>query len=325
MNSAPTTTTLNTGDKMPLVGLGSWKSEPERVGDAVKVAIDNGYRQIDCAAAYGNEAAIGAGLEERIGSTVKREEMFICSKLWNTKHAAKDVRPAFEQSLKDLHLDYLDLYLMHWPYSFADVGPIVPRYDDGTVMYTDVHYMETWAEMEKLVDEGLCKAIGLSNFNSKQISDVMRRGKIAPANLQVECHPYLNQKNLIQFCKERKIAVTAHSCLGSRHRTWHRPGDPDMLSEEKVLKIAEKHGRTPAQVMIRFQTQRGVAAIPKSVTPSRIIENIKVFDFDLDQSDIDILESYPERRMHEPFKRDSEDNIVVRDNHVALYPFNEPF
>uniref|UniRef100_A0ABM0MTP0 Alcohol dehydrogenase [NADP(+)] B-like n=1 Tax=Saccoglossus kowalevskii TaxID=10224 RepID=A0ABM0MTP0_SACKO len=184
--AASTKLTLNTRAQMPMLGLGTWKSQPEDVVDAVCVALENGYRHIDCAPVYGNEKAIGEALSLTIGKTVKREDFFICSKLATTKHAAKDVKPACQQTLQDLGLDYLDLYLIHWPYSFANFGDAaVPRYDDGSVMYADVHFMETWVEMEKLMDEGLCKAIGVSNFNSKQISEIIRKGRIKPSNLQV--------------------------------------------------------------------------------------------------------------------------------------------
>ena len=163
---------LHTGASFPMVGLGTWKSTKGQVENAVKVAIDTGYRHIDCAAIYFNEKEVGSALKAKLGTVCQRKDIFITSKLWNTKHAAADVQPACEKTLKDLGLDYLDLYLMHWPMGFKAGDNHFPRYPDGSMMYSDVHYIETWGAMEKLVEDGLVKHIGLSNFNSEQIDGV---------------------------------------------------------------------------------------------------------------------------------------------------------
>lgn len=163
---------LFTGASFPLVGLGTWKSKKGEVEKAVKTAIDVGYRHIDCAAAYGNEKEVGEALKEKIGAVCERKDIFITSKLWNTKHAAEDVRPACLETLKDLGLDYIDLYLIHWPIGFRAGDDKFPKNSDGSMIYSDTHYNETWSAMEKLVEEGLVKHIGLSNFNSKQIDEV---------------------------------------------------------------------------------------------------------------------------------------------------------
>jgi len=163
---------LFTGASFPLVGLGTWKSKKGEVEKAVKTAIDVGYRHIDCAAAYGNEKEVGEALKEKLGSVCERKDIFITSKLWNTKHAAEDVRPACLGTLKDLGLDYIDLYLIHWPTGFRAGDDQFPKNPDGSMIYSDTHYNETWGAMEKLVEEGLVKHIGLSNFNSKQIDEV---------------------------------------------------------------------------------------------------------------------------------------------------------
>ena len=163
---------LFTGASFPLVGLGTWKSKKGEVEMAVKTAIDAGYRHIDCAAAYGNEKEVGEALKEKLGTVCERKDIFITSKLWNTKHAAEDVRPACLETLKDLGLDYIDLYLIHWPIGFRAGDDKFPKNPDGSMIYSDTHYNETWGAMEKLVEEGLVKHIGLSNFNSKQIDEV---------------------------------------------------------------------------------------------------------------------------------------------------------
>ena len=163
---------LYTGASFPIVGLGTWKSDKGQVENAVKVAIDIGYRHIDCAAIYFNENEVGRALKEKLGTVCERKDIFITSKLWNTKHAAADVRPACVQTLKDLQLEYLDLYLMHWAMGFKAGDDPLPRNPDGSMCYSDIHYTETWAAMEKLVEEGLVKHIGLSNFNSEQIDKV---------------------------------------------------------------------------------------------------------------------------------------------------------
>ena len=163
---------LFSGAPMPLLGLGTWKSKPGEVAAAVRCAIDVGYRHIDCAAAYGNEEEVGGALKEKLGAGCKRDDLFVTSKLWNTFHHPEDVRPACLKTLKDLGLAYIDLYLIHWPTAFERGGELFPKNPDGTMRYDNVPFTDTWKAMEKLVDEGLCKHIGLSNFNSKQIDQV---------------------------------------------------------------------------------------------------------------------------------------------------------
>eukprot|EP00301_Raphidiophrys_heterophryoidea_P000586 c10296_g1_i2.p1 GENE.c10296_g1_i2~~c10296_g1_i2.p1 ORF type:complete len:291 (+),score=62.84 c10296_g1_i2:27-899(+) len=237
---------LSNGVSMPLVGLGTWQSPPGAVKQAVISAIDAGYRHIDCAMCYGNEKEVGEGLSERIGSVIQRHEIFVTSKLWNTMHKPEDVLPACKKTLADLGLEYLDLYLIHWPISFENANPpgefavLFPKHPDGTMRYASVAIEDTWHAMEQLVEQGLVKAIGLSNFNASQVTRIATCAKISPVVNQVECHPLLNQSRLLSHCAQYNISLVAHSPLAN--------GRPQILDNAIVKKIAEAHAKSPAQV-----------------------------------------------------------------------------
>lgn len=287
------TVTFNNGQKIPAIGIGTWKSKPGEVTEAVKTAIEVGYRHIDCAFVYGNEKEVGAAISSKIADgTVKREDLFITSKLWNTFHRPDLVKGALLKSLENLNLTYLDLYLVHWPQAYKEEGDLFPKEADDKIAFSDVDYVDTWKALEPLVGEGLVRSIGISNFNSKQVARLLEHASIVPVTNQIECHPYLNQRRLKDFCEARKITITAYSPLGSPDRPWAKPDDPSLLDDPKLKAIADRLGKTVAQVLIRYQIDRNNIVIPKSVTASRIASNFDVFDFKLSQEDMSLIDSF---------------------------------
>ena len=271
--------TLNTDYKMPVIGLGTWKSAEEKIYQAVRWAIKAGYQHVDCAAVYGNEETVGQALHDAVAEgDIERKNLFVTSKLWNTAHKPADVRPALEQSLKDLQTDYLDLYLIHWPIAEDPLS--------GEAL--DIPQEETWAEMEKAQKDGLVRSIGVSNFTQTKLKDLMDKAEIMPAVNQVEIHPYLAQNDLVEFCRENQIVVTAYAPLGSGDRpdTMKEAGEPSLLADQVVADIAKKNSATPAQVLIAWGLTRGLVEIPKSVQFDRIEENLGALNVTLDDDDM---------------------------------------
>lgn len=284
--------TLPSGNKIPILGLGTWKSKPGEVTAAVTAAIECGYRHVDCARAYENEEEVGAGIKAKVDDgTIKREDLFVTSKLWNTHHHPEDVEGACKQSLGFLGLDYLDLFLMHWPMAYKRGDRLFPKNDDGSWDFSDTHFVDTWKAMEKLVEKGLCKDIGVSNFNQNQLQEILDVCKIKPANNQIELHPLLTQDDLVKFCTDNGVTVTSYSPLGSPDRPWVKDDDPRLMEDPTVVEIAKKKGKSPAQILIKFALDRGTICIPKSVTASRIQANFETLNFELNAQEMQQLKA----------------------------------
>jgi D-xylose reductase len=287
------TLTLANGAPMPLVGLGLWKVNKREAPALVQQAVQAGYRHLDCACDYGNEVEVGAGIQAALRDGVcDRKSLWVTSKLWNTYHARNHVRPAAERTLRDLGLDYLDLYLIHFPIA-QEFVPFETRYPpewlydpdaaEPRMRFTRVPLAETWAAMEDLVTAGLVRNIGVCNYNTALLRDLLAYARIPPAVLQVELHPYLTQEKLQHFCRDNRIAVTGFSPLGAlSYLSLGMAGHDESVFEQPVVRAtANRHGKTPAQVVLRWGVQRGTAVVPKTTRPERLAENLAIFDFEL--------------------------------------------
>lgn len=249
--------TLNNGVKIPQVGLGVFRASTEEAENAVKWALEAGYRHIDTAKAYGNEAGVGKAVLE---SGLRREEIFITTKLWNEDVRAGRTKEAVAKSLKELQTDYIDLYLIHWPVE---------------------KFPEAWKEMEEFYHQGKIKAIGVSNFHPHHLEELAKVQTVKPAVDQIESHPYMSNQELINYCLMNGIQPEVWSPLGGNGAA--------PLTDKTILELAKKHERTPAQIVIRWHMQRGVVVLPKSIHEERIVSNFQVFDFELSQEDMDAI------------------------------------
>jgi 2,5-diketo-D-gluconate reductase A len=251
---------LNNGVSIPQIGFGVFQIPPERTADAVRVALDAGYRHIDTAQGYGNEEGVGQAVRE---SGLRRGDVFVTTKLANDRHGYKEAIVALDESLERLGFDHVDLYLIHWPRPRAD------------------RYVETWRAFEKVAVDGKARAIGVSNFQIPHLRRIAAASETVPAVNQIELHPYLVQAELREYHRRHGIATEAWSPLAK---------GGDLLQEPVIVALAEKYGKTPAQVVLRWHLQLGNIAIPKSVTPERVRENIDLFDFELDDDDVTAIE-----------------------------------
>ncbi|XP_069619237.1 aldo-keto reductase family 1 member C1-like isoform X5 [Ranitomeya imitator] len=285
---------LNDGNKMPVIGFGTGtdtaKYTMEHAGESTKVAIDAGYRHIDCAFLYGNEVQIGQAIRSKIADgTVKREDIFYTGKLWCNNHTPERVRLGLEKSLKDLQLDYMDLFLIHHPVEFKPGDDPFPTDENGKVVFHNTDIRETWKAMEACRDAGLVRSIGVSNFNHRQLELILNMPglKYKPVCNQVECHIFLNQSKLLEFCKSRDIVLVGYSVLGtSRIEGWVDQNSPKLLEDPVLNTVAKKLNRSPAQVALRYLLQRGCVVLAKSFSPERIKQNFQVFDFELSDEDM---------------------------------------
>jgi diketogulonate reductase-like aldo/keto reductase len=251
---------LNNGVEMPIFGLGTYQSRSgKETREAVGYALEAGYRHIDTAAMYGNEEDVGEAVRK---SGIPREEIFVTTKLWNTDHGYQKALAAFEESLNKLGLAYIDLYLIHWP--------------------VEDSRKDSWRALEKLLEQGECRAIGVSNYMIHHLEELLDNSSTVPAVNQVEFSPYLYQKELVEFCRKHGIQFEAYSPLTKGHK----------LNDPQLAEIASKYSRTPAQILIRWALQKDAVVIPKSTHRERIVENADVFDFTISEEDMNLLDSF---------------------------------
>jgi diketogulonate reductase-like aldo/keto reductase len=301
------------GSAMPAVGLGLWKIDKDATADVVTDAIEIGYRHLDSAADYGNEIEVGQGIASALDKGLcAREDLWITSKLWNTYHRPEHVEAACRKSLQDLGLEYLDLYLIHFPISlkFVDFETryppewfFDPAATEPKMQIDPVPLSATWKAMEALQRKGLVKNIGICNYNSGLLHDLMAYAEIKPAMLQIESHPYLTQESLIRAAEDYGIAVTAFSPLGAlSYVSLDMASESESVLEQSVvLEAAKRLGRSPAQVVLRWAVQRNTAIIPKTVNPDRLRENLTLFDFQLNQQEMEAISALNQnRRFNDP-------------------------
>ena len=272
--------------ELPKIGLGTCFGSPDEMRRATGWALENSYRLIDCAPRYENQRAIGEAIQAAIqAQTVKRDEVFVISKLYHTCHRPELVVSALKETLKELGLEYLDCWMMHAPWSFVplkdDEISCTPREDKFGAMVEDVDFLATWVEMEKCVQLGLCKHIAVSNFSSAQLERLLQNSTIKPIINQVECHAYFNNERLNQFCKSKSIKLMAFHPIGE---TRVKTDESALRDDPRLAELASKYKKTPAQILLRFAIERGIIPIPKSGQLERLKENYNVFDFELDDS-----------------------------------------
>ncbi|KAM5143952.1 LOW QUALITY PROTEIN: aldo-keto reductase family 1 member C1-like [Callospermophilus lateralis] len=296
MNSKHQFVQLSDGHFIPGLGFGTYKPQEvpnSKTIEATKIAIEAGFRHIDCAYVYQVEEEVGLAIRSKIADgTVKREDIFYTSKLWCTFHRPELVQSSLERSLKKLHFDYVDLYLIHFPFSMKPGEELLPKDENGKTIYDHVDLCAVWEAME-CKDAGLAKSIGVSNFNRRQLEMILNKPglKYKPVCNQVECHVYHKQRKLLDFCKSKNIVLVAYSALGTqREKPWVDQSSPVLLDDPVLGALAKKHKRSPALIALRYQLQRGVVVLAQSLKENEIKENIQVFDFELSAEDMKDLD-----------------------------------
>jgi len=298
---------MNSGHKIPQLGFGTWLAGKDEIGRAVLDAIDVGYRHIDCAQIYQNEKEIGVALEKAMNSgKVNRQDLFITTKLWNTCHSYEKASKAIDERITDLRVGYLDLCLIHWPMGYYEGDGYIPMGKDGKILFSSTDFMDTWHAMEDAVYAGKIRSIGLSNFNTVQVERVIAEGRIKPAVLQVEAHPYFPQLKLLNWCLERGIVFTGYSTLANNQHEFRVEGQPNLLHEPILAEIGENHGKTPAQIALRWALQKGMSILPKSVRRSRIEENFDILDFQLSNFEMARVDNLDKNWRMLPLDRDEQ-------------------
>ncbi|KAI5303682.1 hypothetical protein KEM56_007299 [Ascosphaera pollenicola] len=302
-----TSFTLNTGAKIPAIGLGTWLDEDAQE-DAVCHALKLGYRHIDTAAVYHCEDGVGRGIKK---SGVPREEIFITSKLWCNSHHPHDVMDACKESIRKLDCGYLDLFLMHYPFANKPGPEFHPKDQNGNPEVVDIDYVDTWKAMELLITAGLVKAIGISNFSRAETERLLKSVSIKPAVHQLELHPWLQQKDFVNWHKSLGILITGYSALGNQNPIYSGGGKIGRLIEDPVIEdIAKKHGKTPAQVALAWGINSGHVVLVKSKHPDRIKENFQC-EFKLDKEDMDKLATIDHKRRFNDGSKDFGFNLFL--------------
>ncbi|KAG3257769.1 aldo-keto reductase family 1 member C1 [Ictidomys tridecemlineatus] len=314
MNSKHQFVQLSDGHFIPGLGFGTYKPQEvpnSKTTEATKIAIEAGFRHIDCAYAYEVEEEVGLAIRSKIADgTVKREDIFYTSKLWSTFLRPELVKSCLERSLKKLHLDYVDLYLIHFPVALKPGEELYPIDENGKNICDSVDLCATWEVMEKCKDAGLAKSIGVSNFNRRQLEMILNKPglKYKPVCNQVECHVYHNQRKLLDFCKSKDIVLIAYSALGTqREKRWVDQSSPVLLDDPVLGALAKKHKRSPALIALRYQLQRGVVVLAQSLKENEIKENIQVFDFALTEEDMKVLDGLNRNFRYVTFKLMADD------------------
>lgn len=302
---------------MPVVGLGTYKAaNKDELVAAVKSAVSAGYRHFDCAHIYFNEEQVGQGIRESIAESngaLTRADFFITSKNWNTFHSKAGVEKSLKEVLERLQMDYVDLFLMHWPMGLVEDKGDYPLDSAGKLIASDIHYTETYKALEDCVRAGTAKNIGVSNFNIAQLTEILAMATIKPVCNQFEVNPLWQNIELVDFCQKNGVTVVGYAPLGAPDRAWSKSGDPTPLENPAIVALAKKYNKSPAQIILKWVLSRNIVVIPKSVTPSRIAANIDLFDFELSKEDIDSFSQFLKEQFRFYAFEDS--------NTHPLYPF----